>query len=172
MRALHTSRLSYGPLSSLQARRRLRVLGAAAAVLLGGCAAPPPKPVVTPVEVTLSAAANANPDAQGRASPLTVRLYVLKSPGAFNGADFFSLYDKDTATLGAELVQREDMLLRPGESRKLSLTLAPEAKAIGVLAAYRDLEHARWRALQPLDVGKPMDLTVRLEARQIRLEAK
>ena len=171
MRALHTSRLSYGRPSPAPARRQLLACAVAALVLLAGCAAPP-KPVVTPVDVTLTAAANANPDAQGRASPLTVRLYVLKSPGAFNGADFFSLHDKDTATLGAEMLQREDMLLRPGESKKLSLTLAPEAKAIGVLAAYRDLEHARWRALQPLDVGKPMDLTVRLEARQIRLEAK
>src|SRR6516225_1133771 len=82
------------------------VLGA----LVAGCAAPPPpKPVVTQVSLTLTAAADANPDARGRASPLAVRVYVLKTPGAFQSTDFFTLYDKDVATLGADLIQREEV---------------------------------------------------------------
>jgi tRNA-dihydrouridine synthase len=68
--------------------------------------------VVTTVAVTLTAGADANPDARGRASPLTVRVYAMKAPGPFEGADFFSLFEKDQATLGAELVQREEVLLR------------------------------------------------------------
>ena len=161
MRVLGTSRSPYG--SSLATGALLL-----AALVLGGCAAKPP--VVTPVAMTVAAGADVNPDVRGRASPLTVRVYALKSPGPFEGADFFSLFEKDTATLGAELVQREEMLLRPGESRKLEMTLPADAKAIGVMAAYRDLDRARWREVRAVEPGKPLTLTITLGARQIRIE--
>ena len=143
------------------------------AALVAGCAKPPPppKPVVTPVAMTLTAAADANPDARGRASPLSVRVYALKSTGAFDSADFFTLFEKDQATLGAELVQREELLLRPGESKKLEMTLPADAKALGVIAAYRDLERARWREVRAVEPGKPLVLNVGLGARQIRIDA-
>lgn len=140
------------------------------AFLAVSCSSPPPKPVVTPVSLKLAASSDMNPDARGRASPLTVRVYVLKAPGPFEGADFFSLYDKDQATLGAEMVKREEVLLNPGESRTLEFTLEPDAKNIAVLAAYRDLERARWRDLKPLEVGKPNKFDVNLAARQVRIE--
>ena len=163
MRALGTRRWFYG-------RRSVVVMGMlAAAALVAGCAS---KPVVTPVVLTLAASPDANPDVRGRASPLTVRVYALKSPGPFEAADFFSLFDKDQATLGAELVQREELLLRPGESRKLEMTLPPDAKAIGVMAAYRDLDRSRWREVRTLEVGKPQALTVGLGARQVRIDAQ
>lgn len=162
MRVLGTRRSPYG-----------RVVLAALAMVwvLAGCASKPVPPVVTPIAMTVTAGADANPDVRGRASPLTLRVYVLKSPGPFEGADFFSLFEKDTATLGAELVQREEMLLRPGESRKLDLTLPADAKAIAVMAAYRDLDRARWREVRAIEPGKPLVMTVTLGARQIRIDA-
>ena len=162
MRVLGTHRLPYG-----------RAIGVALlmAWVLAGCASKPAPPVVTPIAMTVTAGADANPDVRGRASPLTVRVYVLKSPGPFEGADFFSLFEKDTATLGPELVQREEMLLRPGESRKLDMTLPADAKAIGVMAAYRNLDRARWREVRAIEPGKPLTVTVSLGARQIRIDA-
>ena len=112
--------------------------------------------------MTLVAGADANPDARGRASPLTVRVYALKTSGAFESADFFSLFEKDQATLGAEMVQREEMLLRPGDSKKLEMTLAADIKAIGVMAAYRDLDRARWREVRVVEPGKALVLTTDL----------
>ena len=178
MRTLGTHHSSYeascnvadeGPAAEAT-RRRFTVLGlAAAGLLFTGCAA---KPVVTTASVNLVAGADANPDARGRASPLTVRVYALKSPGPFEGADFFSLFEKDQATLGAELVQREEMLLRPGETKKLDLTLPADAKSIAVMAAFRDLDRARWREVVPVTTGKPQTLTVNFGARQIRIDAK
>ncbi|RYF35352.1 MAG: type VI secretion system lipoprotein TssJ [Comamonadaceae bacterium] len=158
MRVPGTRRLFYGRFAGL----------ALAALALAGCAS---KPVVTPVALTLTAAADVNPDARNRASPLTVRVYALKSPGPFEGADFFSLFEKDQATLGAEMVQREEMLLRPGDSKKISMTLPADAKAIAVLAAYRDLERARWREVRAIEPGKPVALTFTFGSRQIRVEA-
>jgi len=170
MRTLGTHHSSYEGFFAAASRRRVAALGLAVAGLaIAGCAS---KPVVTPVSLTLVAGADANPDARGRASPLTVRVYALKSPGPFEGADFFSLFEKDQATLGAELVQREEMLLRPGETKKLDLTLPADAKSIAVMAAFRDLDRARWREVVPVTTGKPQTLTVNFGARQIRIDAK
>ncbi|PIF76418.1 type VI secretion system protein VasD [Variovorax sp. 54] len=164
-----THHSSYEGLLAAASRRRIAALGlAAAGLLMAGCAS---KPVVTPISITLTAAADANPDARGRASPLTVRVYALKTPGPFEGADFFSLFEKDQATLGAELVQREEMLLRPGESKKLDLTLPADAKAIGVMAAFRDLDRARWREVRAVTPGQAQVLNVTFGARQIRVDA-
>lgn len=170
MRLPGTDRLSYGPFAARAARRALLTCGLLAGVaLVAGCAT---KPVVTPVALTLAAGADVNPDARGRASPLTVRVYALKTPGAFESADFFSLFEKDQATLGAEMILREEALLRPGERKQLTFTLPADAKAIGVMAAFRDLDRARWREVRAVEAGKPLTLTVNFGARQIRIDAK
>jgi len=170
-----TRRSPYGRLSNAGARQRLARLGIALwLVAAAGCSSPPPppKPITTPVAMTLVAGDDANPDARGRASPLTVRVYALKTSGAFESADFFSLFEKDQATLGAEMAQREELLLRPGDSRKIEMTLAADIKAIGVMAAYRDLDRARWREVRVVEPGKALVLTTTFGARQIRIENK
>lgn len=160
-----TDRLSYGRRSFL-AWSGVSLLGGGA---LMGCASPP-KPVITPVSLTLVGAADVNPDARGRASPLAVRVFALKTTAPFDGADFFALFEKDQATLGAELVHREEALLRPGDNRVLKFTLPAEAKALAFMAAYRDLERARWREVRPVQPGQPVDWTVTFGARQIRID--
>lgn len=167
MRSAGTHRSSYG-----HGGRRMLLAAALAALLAAGCASPPPKPVVTPVAMTLAAGADVNPDARGRASPLTVRVYAMKTSGAFESADFFTLFDKDQATLGPELIQREEFLLRPGESRKLEMVLPAEAKALGVMAAYRDLDRARWREVRVVEPGKALTLNVALGARRIEISPR
>ncbi len=133
---------------------------------------PPPPPVVSEIQLQVLAGADVNPDARKRASPVTVRIYALKSAAPFEAADFFSLFDKDTATLGGELVQREEFLLRPGDQKALPLKFGPEVKAIGVMVAYRDLERARWREVHAIDIGKAVELKVRLNGSQITMEKK
>ena len=127
--------------------RVLQGLAAAVLLALAGCASPPPPPKPTLVKATLQASASVNPDARKRASPLVVRIYELKSSAAFDAADFVSLYDRDQATLAAEMVGREEFTLRPGESQPWEKTIGPEVRFIGVMAAYRDIERARWKTL-------------------------
>ncbi|WP_295547781.1 type VI secretion system lipoprotein TssJ [uncultured Pseudacidovorax sp.] len=173
MQAPSPHRSSYGRL----ARRSLGLgllLGAGLGpLLLAGCAAPPPpppKPIVTPVVLSLKGGADVNPDARGRASPVTVRVYALKNSQAFEAADFFTLFEKDQAIVAADLVQREEVLLRPGDSRRIEMTLPADAKALAFMAAYRDLDRARWREVRPVEPGKPVKLDVTFGARQIRIE--
>jgi len=151
-------------------RRRdclLAALGGCTLLLSAGCAS---KEIVTQLSLNLATSADVNPDANGRASPLTVRLYVLKSSSTFTSADFFSLYDKESATLGADLVQREEALLRPGETKKFDFALKSDARIIGVAAAYRDLDRAHWRELCTIPKGKKRySVSLLLGARQIKI---
>ncbi|MBP6897964.1 MAG: type VI secretion system lipoprotein TssJ [Gammaproteobacteria bacterium] len=173
MQAPSPQRSSYGRLARRSLGRGLLAGAVLGPLLLAGCAAPPPpppKPIVTPVVLNLKGGADANPDARGRASPVTVRVYALKASQSFDAADFFTLFDKDQATLGGDLVQKEELLLRPGDSRRIEMTLPADAKALAFMAAYRDLERARWREVRPVEPGKPVKLDVTFGARQIRIE--
>jgi type VI secretion system protein VasD len=140
--------------------------------MLGGCSTPPPKPLPpTIVQIALSADPGVNPDSRGRASPIVVRVFELKTLAAFNDADFFSLWDREKETLGEDLVAREEIQLRPGEQKKLERTLAPQARHIGVLAAYRDLERAKWRGTLTPAPNKTQAAAVALDARNVSIAA-
>ncbi len=131
---------------------------------LTACASPPPPPPPpkpTTVAGTIEAAAQLNPSASQRPSPMLIRIYELKSATSFNGADFMALYQADQATLGAEVVAREELTLRPGESRPYQKTLAADTRFIAVFGAYRDLSRATWRALVPVQAGQAHKLTIR-----------
>ena len=132
-----------------------------AVLLMAGCASAP-KP--TQLSGRIEASATVNPSTSQRPSPLMLRVYELKSPTAFNAADFMSLYQRDQAELAADLVAREELTLAPGESRPLSKTLSPDTRYIGVVGAFRDLEHAQWRSLAAVEPGKSKKVMIRADA--------
>lgn len=138
-----------------------------ASLLFAGCASPP-KPTI--VSATLQAGANVNPDSHKRPSPLVVRVYELKSAAAFEAADFVSLYERDQATLAAEMAGREEFVLRPGETRPWEKTVATDAKFIGVVAAFRDIERARWKTLVAIKPNVKNIVTI--QASEIAVTAK
>jgi type VI secretion system protein VasD len=162
-------------------RRRLiaGLLAAATLAAMGGCASKPPKedkpppPAPPPVlRVDVTAAANANRGPGGQALPIVVRLYELKAQGAFSGADFFSLYDHESKTLGGELVAREELTLAPGQTRQIVKPLDPQTRYLGVLGAFREIDRATWRALVPLVAGKDNNLDVAVGANAIRVQPR
>lgn len=115
------------------------------------------------LNMTVVASAQVNPDARRRPSPVVVRVFELKASTLFEQADFVSLFEKDQAVLAAELVSREEFVLRPGETKPLTKPLAPETKFVGVMAAFRELERARWRAVVPVVAGKKNVIEVSLD---------
>ncbi len=144
-------------------RRRagLTLALAAAAVVLGGCKSTP-KPAR--LEGSIVAAAGLNPSVNNRPSPLLLRIYELRSQTAFNQADFMSLYQSDQATLAADLVVREEFMLQPGETRPYNKQLSPETRFVAVIAVYRNLERATWRAVVPVAPSKTHKLAVRADS--------
>ena len=130
----------------------------AAAALLGACASKPPPPAS--VAGTIQASPQVNPSASRRPSPILIRVYELKSVAAFNAADFMSLYQRDQASLAAEMLAKEEFTLAPGETKSFAKTLAPDTRFLGIVGAYRDLEHARWRSVVPITPNQPQKVTV------------
>lgn len=149
----------------------LRLAWMAIAIVLAGTAgcAGTPKPAL--IKAQFDVQPSVNPDSRGRPSPVVVRLYELKSLAAFNGADFFSIYERDKETLGAELLAREEFLFRPGETRKLERKLQPEATYVGVIAAFRDLEHSQWRGTMAVAPGQVVPMLIKLEGSKISIGA-
>ena len=102
------------------------------------------------VKGEISASADLNPDYRGRPSPVVLILFQLGAADAFRNADFFSLYDPSAAVLGGDLIDRSQMMLQPGEMRPFEAEFSEDARYIGVIAAFRDIEHAEWRGLVEL----------------------
>ena len=140
--------------------KRRGILLGLTALALTACASQPPKPAQT--QATVIASADVNPDSMGRASPVVVRIYQLKGDAEFNDAGFFALFDSEQATLGANLVMRDERTLFPGQQMNLNLALSPDTRFLGVVAAYRDIRVSRWRA----EVGVPEKSLLKMLAKR------
>lgn len=140
-----------------------------------------PKEEPVRLNVSMQAVSDLNPDVKSRPAPIAVRVYELKSEATFVQADFFSLQNSDKATLTDDLLARDEFIMRPGERVTIRRKAHPQIGAIGVLAAFRDLPNATWRAtykLQPpaelswykkmLPTGK-LNLRVSLECNAVRI---
>jgi len=117
----------------------------AAALTLGACAAKPPEDVT--ISGSIEAVAGVNPDGLGRPSPLLVKVFQLGAKDKFEAADFFALSDASEATLGADLLGVQDVMLSPGDHRPYEGEFDPATRFIGVIAGYRDIHQAQWRSI-------------------------
>jgi type VI secretion system protein VasD len=136
------------PASNGMSRAVLWLLLAAIALLLSSPASHAAK--VLKVKAAVTAAEDLNPDYQGRPSPVNIIVFQLVSADAFSNADFFSLFEPEAAVLGGDMLARTQMLLKPGESREWVAEFSKETRFVGVIAAYRDIENAQWRAIVAL----------------------
>ena len=153
-----TSRLFHAPLPYV-----LLLLGALA-LFVAACSSPPKPPPPTLIAAQVSAADTLNADVRGRPSPVIVRIYELSNRSTFDTLDFVSLYEREKETLGAELVSREELVMRPGESRDWNKAPAAETKFVGVLVAFREIERARWRTVVPVKPHATNNWLVSIEA--------
>lgn len=160
------------------AMKRMRVVAVCllAVGMLAACASKPPKP--EPARARLIASEQVNPDASGRASPIVVRLFQLRDEDAFASAEFLDLYGKEKEILGESLVSRQEYVLAPGETRELEIPLDAQARYLGVLAAFRDIRAAQWRAVTRAPKKKLTDLlgrdgvTITLDKDTVALSVK
>ncbi len=138
-----------------------RVAGALSlAAWVSGCSSPPPPPPPTVVNLTLITTADANPTTANQGAPLSLRVYQLAASANFNAAEFFPLYNADAATLKSDLLHRDDFLLAPGQTKELKLEPTDPAKSIAIFGAYRDFQHAMWRAATDIPAHKTTNVTV------------
>ena len=152
---------------SLTRRTVWQGLAVTAAVFAAGCARGP-KP--TPIGVTLNADAGINPNDEGKASPVVVRLYELKGLKAFNNATFFDIMDDETKALGAELIASREYEMTPGQEQKYDRDVSAEATHLGVVAGFRNIQSAKWRDSIELKQEKQNDFVIFLTSQSVRIE--
>jgi len=137
----------------------------AASLLAAACAKPPviePPPPPVSIVVEAVAAADVNPDVEGRASPVIVRIYQLADAAAFARSEFFPLWDQESATLAAAVVGRDEIRLAPGARGEVGFKLDPKVRHVGVAAAYRDFRSVRWRTSVAIPEQPEPGSTIRL----------
>ncbi|EDT41158.1 type VI secretion system lipoprotein TssJ [Burkholderia ambifaria] len=151
----------------MSASRRIVTTMAVTAFVLAGCATPPrPSPATM---FTLNASPDLNPDGEGRPSPVVVRIYQLAARDDFDRAGFFGLYDHDKAVLGIAAVARTDIAIHPGEQLRFSRELDPKTRDVAVMAAYRDIDAAHWRAVADVSAPGTHALSVALGASAVAI---
>lgn len=141
------------------------------ALVLAACAGKEEPPGPQPVTGRILVMPGLNPNAEGRPSPVTLRLYQLRDREAFLEASLQELVRQDTETLGAALLSRDSFELCPmemeatdasaggvpcqGEERTVTQVFAPEVRYLAVMAEFFDVRDpsAQWRAVAALPQG-------------------
>jgi type VI secretion system protein VasD len=119
---------------------------------------PPPKPPPV-VTIALAGSADQNPDVNGAASPVVVRIIQLTGTNKFERADVFALMDHEQQTLGPDEADSLEINLAPSEQRSIRIDPKPGVTSIGLLALYRDIDEAHWRDVVPVASEGPTKLS-------------
>ena len=137
-----------------------------AALTISGCGLfkkkPKPPPEPTYVTLNFEASGDINRNISGSASPVVLRIYQLKSYTTFEKADFFSLFEEDDQLLGKDLLDKEEILLKPHEKKTVFFEPSEETEAIGLFAVFREYKEAQWKASVGIRKNKTnvIDVTV------------
>ncbi len=142
--------------------RRRTLLIALPAAACAGPPPPPPPPAPPEIDLTIAAGADQNPDPQGQPTPVAVRVFQLTGTGRFEGADVFALAEHPESALGDELAATEQVIVQPGESRKVTGAPKPGVQFLGTLVLFRDIDRAHWRATAPVAPHGPTRLVLHI----------
>lgn len=153
------------------------VMAASIALLLAGCAkngqTPPSADALekaadaATVELHFNAVAGLNPGANGQPAPVRVRIFELKNTASFLRADYFALAERAQATLGADLIDQDEVLVQPGQQLSLSRELDSTTRQIGLVVGYREIDQAQWRTVVTVAPRKVGAFQIGLDARAV-----
>jgi type VI secretion system protein VasD len=146
--------------------KRRFLLSSPIAFLAAGCGPPPP----AAVDLTIKAAVDLNRNAAGVPLSVAVRLYGLNARSRFLGADAYALMDKESAALGDEGSRLEEIVVKPGEIRKLAIVPKPDVRFIGAAVLFQDIDRARWRTIAPIAASGLTRLALTLGSNRSELE--
>lgn len=142
--------------------RRDFILALGATGLVAACQSGPPKPSTVTVNVSGEAGMNPGPDGSDR--PVTVLIMRLRSAGKFNSADYFALQGDAAGTLGGDLIGSDQIAVGPGKAASKTITVEPDATALGFVALVREPGGRTWRTTKSVSPGSTVTIAVRLGA--------
>ena len=146
--------------------RRLLLGAVPAALVIEGCVGPPAPAVV---DVTIRANSDINPNPAGTPVSVAVRLYFLTARGRFDAVDVYSLMQREAQALGTESMGFEEVVVRPGETRKVTLMPKLGARSIGIAVLFRDIDRAQWRLVAPIAESGLTRLTISISGTKAAL---
>ncbi|WP_434561603.1 type VI secretion system lipoprotein TssJ [Pseudomonas sp. R1-6] len=151
------------------------LLAVAVALLLTACAkdAAQPQPEeaeadTAAVELHFHSIAGLNPGATGQPAPVRVRIFELKNAATFGRADYFALAERAQATLGADLIDQDEVLIPPDQQLSLKRELDPATRHIGILVGYRELDQSLWRTVMNVPAREYTEYQISLDVRAVR----
>jgi type VI secretion system protein VasD len=113
-----------------------------------------------------------NPDNSGRPSPMMIRIYELKTSGSFDVADYFSIFKDDSSMLGVDLINMEELYLQPGDRKSYTHSISENTRYLGVLAGYRNLNKAVWKASVKLPEDETKEVWIFLDELAVYVHTK
>ncbi|TWC06644.1 type VI secretion system protein VasD [Pseudomonas sp. SJZ101] len=119
----------------------------------------------------MEAALDANPNLYGRPSPLMLTVYQLSDAKTFLKVDLSRLGSADQQPTDSAWLTRETFQLSPGELRIHRFVPALGVRLLGVVAEYRDLDNAQWRAVEVFQAQSPVTLNVTVARDAVSIQA-
>lgn len=140
-------------------------------IFLAGCASGP-----VAYKIRTAGDPVINRDESGSPLSVVVRVYQLKDRKEFAKLSFDALSSgrSDEELLGADLIERSEVIVVPGTQSFAATTLNPEAKYVGVVGLFRQPDINNWRYLIKADnirsnsVGISVSLGNMFKAEDIR----
>ncbi len=108
------------------------------------------------IKVTLLAASDVNLNIHNRPSPLGIYIYELNTPDTFDNSDYYSIINNTNNALSQQSKKLYQAILMPGEKRNIEINPGKSSVALGVVAAYRDINLADWNKAIMLPEVKPV----------------
>ncbi|WP_054312737.1 type VI secretion system lipoprotein TssJ [Mesorhizobium sp. 1M-11] len=140
--------------------RREFMVALGATGLLAACQSGPPKP--SAISVNVSGGAGMNPGPGGGDRPVTVLVMRLRSTGKFNSADYFALQGDAGTALGADLIGSDTISVGPGKVATKTITVEPDATALGFVALIREPGGRNWRTTKSVSPGSTFTVNAKL----------
>jgi len=77
------------------------------------------------------------------------------------------LDENSHTVLGAELLAQDELKLEPDQARHYVRELQPTTRYLGIIAAYQDIDNARWRTHVDIVPHEITKIVVRLDAKAV-----
>ncbi len=116
-----------------------------------------------PIDLTITAGKQLNPDEEGHSLPTSIRIYQLKTGRKIEAAEFEQVYRKEKETLGEDLLRMDELTLSPGEKVRKLVPRDAAARALAAVAVFRRPSGERWRVIAPLSEGRTPSISLTVE---------
>lgn len=120
----------------------------------------------------VTSARDVNPDSQGRPAPVVVRVYGLAAKDSFALAAPIQLLQQDAKTMGADMLDRHELVLAPGDQKFVTLPANEKVNFVGVTAAYRGIDKAKWREVVAVPATGTVVLDVTVGANGVTVQQR